>query len=334
MNSETPAPWFEQAALIVSGALPVVEEEALKQTPLNAELEFEIEALSEIMAEQILLLPGQAAPPAVREQLLSKVAAMALALPASAAVPPAVAQSRPVLTPVIVPSPYAGRKAAVPAQPRRAAWAMPLAAGLTILAGWGLWERNQGNSRSAWAQAKLEQAQKELEKTTQALTAKADQLQEEVIRGQQELQRKEAEMAALAPQVSTLQKSLADSQAEVKRLGEQNDISKLQLVALASKLTPKASAVVVWDHEHKKGVLRVNGLDVQKADQDYQLWMISPENPAPVSAGVFKVEKDGSARLVFEPSGPTSGTRTFAVSLEKEGGAPTPKGKVVLQGGL
>lgn len=70
---------------------------------------------------------------------------------------------------------------------------------------------------------------------------------------------------------------------------------------------------------------------------DYELWAIRGAKPAPASLGLVKADEDGRAVLRLENVGDPTTLGAFAVSLENEGGAPTPTapaGPVVMVGKL
>jgi anti-sigma-K factor RskA len=66
--------------------------------------------------------------------------------------------------------------------------------------------------------------------------------------------------------------------------------------------------------------------------KDYQLWVIDPKNPQPVSAGILSVPKEGLIRTSFHPAAPVESAAAFAISVEKAGGAPKPEGQIILVG--
>ena len=47
----------------------------------------------------------------------------------------------------------------------------------------------------------------------------------------------------------------------------------------------------------QRGVFVVQNLKPLPADKDYQLWVIDPKYPTPVSAGVFQVDADGMPKM-------------------------------------
>jgi anti-sigma-K factor RskA len=130
---------------------------------------------------------------------------------------------------------------------------------------------------------------------------------------------------------------LAASGREVAELGEklkaEGDLAHLKIATLASMLgnSPAALAVAVWNPTREEGVLTVSKLPALAAAMDYQLWVIDPQYPSPVSGGVFTVDPvTGEAHVVFRADKPVKSIAKFAVSLERKGGVAKPEGPIVL----
>ena len=98
--------------------------------------------------------------------------------------------------------------------------------------------------------------------------------------------------------------------------------------------SPKAVAVSLWDNQQQRGVFVVQNLKPLPADEDYQLWVMDPKYPTPVSAGVFQVDAQGNMRVQFKADKLIESANKFAVTEEPKGGLPTPTLKnLVLIGG-
>jgi hypothetical protein len=125
-------------------------------------------------------------------------------------------------------------------------------------------------------------------------------------------------------------RQLADLQGQIKAY---SDLSHLEIAKLVSLLgnSSQARAIAVWNPVLQEGVLTVEKLPALAADKDYQLWVIDPKDPDPVSGGVFTVDaRTGTARLIFHPGQPIATAAKFAVSCERKGGRPKPEGPIVL----
>jgi anti-sigma-K factor RskA len=79
-------------------------------------------------------------------------------------------------------------------------------------------------------------------------------------------------------------------------------------------------------------VIKLANVPRAAAGKDYQLWIIDPKYPNPVSGGVVPVGADGLARVSFAPERSVKSADKFAISIEQEGGVPVGSGPIVLLG--
>lgn len=154
--------------------------------------------------------------------------------------------------------------------------------------------------------------------------------------------------AVLSLQRTTLHKRIADAgrdllvlkqknahlESDLASLQKRNALAEVKITMLKAQVAAfeSATAVVVWDKEQKNGILQLDKLPPAGPGKDYQLWVIDPKNPQPVSAGVFTVANNGPIRTSFWPHSPIESASAFAISLEKAGGAPKPEGQIILVG--
>lgn len=132
---------------------------------------------------------------------------------------------------------------------------------------------------------------------------------------------------ALRTQVATLNKQLAD-------LRQRDTLASMKIATLRAQVDTyaRALAVVVWDGNAQRGLLKLDNFPRPAAGKDYQLWVIDPQKKAPVSAGIVPVGADGLARIAFVPEQPVGTGEKFAISVERAGGAPAPQGQIVVLG--
>jgi anti-sigma-K factor RskA len=141
--------------------------------------------------------------------------------------------------------------------------------------------------------------------------------------------------------VDVLQKALTEAafrQQSLQDLLQQQD-QAMRVVALGGQgredLVGTASASpargsYLWSAEANLGVLFLVNLPQLSGDHTYQLWMVNEEG-APVSAGTFRPQADGSARLLVQ--GALGAALTgMAITVEPVGGSETPTGEIVIQG--
>jgi anti-sigma-K factor RskA len=124
------------------------------------------------------------------------------------------------------------------------------------------------------------------------------------------------------------------SRIEVARLEQRDVLSRIRIAALQSQVDAYArtSAIVVWNPERQNGILQFERLPALPANQDYQMWVIDPKQPQPVSAGLVPKSADEERRVAFSPTKPVGEASKFAVSIEPTGGSTTPRGQIVLVG--
>jgi anti-sigma-K factor RskA len=141
-----------------------------------------------------------------------------------------------------------------------------------------------------------------------------------------------ARLAELNTLAASLQSETNDLRQTIVALRETNRLDNLRIAMLGSLLAeePKAVAVSLWDEENQKGVFIVQNLKPLARDRDYQLWVVDPQYPNPVDAGVFQVDEQGKVRLQFKTRQPIKSADKFAVTEEVKGGVSVSKGPVIL----
>jgi len=101
-------------------------------------------------------------------------------------------------------------------------------------------------------------------------------------------------------------------------------IIKMAGDSVPSSPAPSSIATIYWDTRTKDVFLLVNKMPEPSADMQYQLWAIV--DGVPVDAGVFDMAK-GIVTMKNIPR-----AQAFAITLEKRGGSPTPKGQMYVLG--
>lgn len=122
---------------------------------------------------------------------------------------------------------------------------------------------------------------------------------------------------------------------EIANLKKRDALAEVKIATLSAQVEAysRALAVVVWDQNEQKGLVKLDKFPKAPTGFDFQLWVLDPTNKAPVSAGVVPVGPDGVARVAFQPTRKIGGIPKFAISVEKAGGAaqPTP-GQIIQMG--
>jgi anti-sigma-K factor RskA len=124
------------------------------------------------------------------------------------------------------------------------------------------------------------------------------------------------------------------SRREIVELRNRDTFAKIKIASLSAQVEAftKSSAVIVWDAERQRGVIRLANLPRPEAGRDYQLWVIDPKYADPVNGGVVPVDEHGYARVSFTPDQPVRRADKFAISIEPTGGVPKATGPIVMLG--
>jgi anti-sigma-K factor RskA len=105
----------------------------------------------------------------------------------------------------------------------------------------------------------------------------------------------------------------------------------LQRIDLAGQpRAPQASARAFWSRSRGL-VFTASNLPAAPAGKTYQLWVLTKQ-PAPISAGLFKPDPQGRVAAVFETPLELPQPIGMAVTLEQDGGVPSPTGEKYLEG--
>jgi hypothetical protein len=116
----------------------------------------------------------------------------------------------------------------------------------------------------------------------------------------------------------------ADEQLSASRVLAAPDLARIDLTGQPA--APNARGRAFWS--------RARGMVFSAADlpplppgKTYQIWVLTP---SPVSAGVFRPDESGSARLVVKTPEDIPNPTAVAVTIEPEGGLPAPTGAMYL----
>ena len=143
------------------------------------------------------------------------------------------------------------------------------------------------------------------------------------------------QIASMTRDVEKLHGLLDTQQRQIAALESENSLSQIRVATLNPQVPPlgQATAVVVWNAGKQQGLIKGDHLAGAGMGKDYQLWLIDPSAPAPISAGLITVNGDGSFATSFKPVRPVTSVAKFAISVEAAGGSDTPHGPIVFIGG-
>jgi anti-sigma-K factor RskA len=145
-------------------------------------------------------------------------------------------------------------------------------------------------------------------------------------------QKARTQLSLVSQDLFALREKASDQRARIADLEKRDSLSKVRIALLSAQVAElaKASVVVVWDAEKQRGIIKLVDMPKPAPGKDYQLWVIDPRYSAPVSAGVLAIGNAASTVAYFKPNQVITSANTFAISIEKTGGASRPEGQIVL----
>lgn len=144
--------------------------------------------------------------------------------------------------------------------------------------------------------------------------------------------------AALKAELQTARQKETEAQSKITGLTSEVDSLKKEASEFKMEFTADQSTVweyrrstmmIVWDGKSRQGMVVLDKMPKVEAGKDYQLWVVDPAKPAPVSAGVLTVDAKGAVKTNFKPVEEVGSGLKFLLSVENKGGVPQKTGPVV-----
>jgi anti-sigma-K factor RskA len=134
---------------------------------------------------------------------------------------------------------------------------------------------------------------------------------------------------ALAQQEEELRNIRAEAERshEVLNIITSHDAVHATMTAFTAK--PQASATAMYLPQTGKLLLLASNLEPCPPQKIYQLWMV-PYEGAPIAAGTFMADEHGNAVVKILPAPKDVQTKSFAVTLEPDGGSRKPTMPILL----
>lgn len=99
-----------------------------------------------------------------------------------------------------------------------------------------------------------------------------------------------------------------------------------------SKTQPAPTARAVYLASRGALVMEASNLKPLPANKTYELWVIPASGAAPIPAGLFQPDANGSASVVMPQIPKNVAAKAFGVTVEKAGGSATPTAPILLAG--
>lgn len=105
-------------------------------------------------------------------------------------------------------------------------------------------------------------------------------------------------------------------------------------VTLTTKPLPKAGPMGGVTYNPRKGslVFLASELDPLQLYKTYELWLIPSDGSAPIPAGTFHPDDQGNASVIMPDLPKGVAAKAFGVTIEADGGAPTPTLPIIMAG--
>ena len=149
-----------------------------------------------------------------------------------------------------------------------------------------------------------------------------------------EVSRLAADRGNLRQELALVRSDLTTTRGELARMrlaGRIVSAPHSRSILLAGlEAAPRSSARTYVDPGTSRAVFYASNLSPLEADKIYQLWFIA--DGAPVPAGTFGVDTDGSGSVLVENVATAESLEAWAVTIEPAGGVPQPTGEMVLLG--
>jgi anti-sigma-K factor RskA len=191
--------------------------------------------------------------------------------------------------------------------------------------------QSQADRQTTNYQTRLVEAQKEFlqrnAEITRQNTARTNQLHQEKADAQRQMMIYRDQAGQLQKEKKALEDALIATAAN-DRLAS----SRIAVLRPTADGPPGAVGASVWSPQDQRGLLVLEGIPPPLPSQVYQLWLIDPAFPTPVSGGVLQVGAGGSVRLQFAAPVRVEKAERFAISVEPVGGVAAPAGKIIMSG--
>ena len=110
------------------------------------------------------------------------------------------------------------------------------------------------------------------------------------------------------------------------------DPSAMHVTLVAAQSKPQPGGKAIYMPTNGALVFMASNLAPLAPAKTYELWLVPMRGEKPMPAGTFKPDPHGNAMVMMPPMSPGVEAKTFAVTIEPEGGSATPTMPMVLVG--
>ena len=142
-------------------------------------------------------------------------------------------------------------------------------------------------------------------------------------------QRQRTQLASLQASSAAARQELLEAR-ELTALFASDSAEHFTLVA--GNTVPQPEGRAIYDPASGTLVFLASNLPAAPSNKAYELWLIPASGGAPVPAGVFKPDAQGTATVMRPPLPAGLDAKTFAITIEPEAGSSAPTSQPIMVG--
>lgn len=139
----------------------------------------------------------------------------------------------------------------------------------------------------------------------------------------------------LRRQVANLEESLARQQEQLRSANEVlatlTDPAAARFTLSAANTPPRPQGKAIYARNRGSLIFLATNMPALPPQKAYELWLI-PATGAPIPAGIFKPNANGSATVINPPLPGNVEAKTFAITVEPESGSLAPTSQIIMVG--
>jgi anti-sigma-K factor RskA len=139
----------------------------------------------------------------------------------------------------------------------------------------------------------------------------------------------------LRRQLASLEESISRQQEQLRSANEVletlTDPAAARFTLAAANTPPRPQGKAIYARNRGSLIFLATNMPALPPQKAYELWLI-PATGAPIPAGVFKPDANGSATVINPPLPGNVEAKTFAITVEPEAGSPAPTSQIIMVG--
>jgi anti-sigma-K factor RskA len=144
---------------------------------------------------------------------------------------------------------------------------------------------------------------------------------------------REAMRGAMAAQAITVDRMKAEVAAARQVTDTMTDNTAMRVTLTKGKTAPVPQGKATYVASKGTLIFLASNLEQLQPGKTYELWLIpAAAGGTPIPAGTFRPDEHGNASVIMPPLPKGVEAKAFGVTVEDEGGSPTPTQPIILAG--